>query len=165
MASSDFWAKFRTLYDDIENECLILKNGIVLNKFDDGEAYTSFIKRSFRQLLLLGKEGNYQAQVIFNNFILDRMHIMYRIKEISDKLRMASMNDGSQFTDGMFMKAYTFKHIEDICEARYGKGNVLNIDAEFVYEMFINNYASFNWEDKEEVYGNRINARQKMYND
>lgn len=165
MTDNEFWSKFQKLYDDIENDRIILKDGVMINKFDDNEIYTDFVRRSIGYLLLLGKKGNYQAQVIFNTFLLDNMHLMLRVKEIYEKLINGLMKDGSQFTDGMFMKAYLYKHINDIAKARRGYKNVINEGADFVYNAFINNYSIFNWEEKEGIYNNKIEVKQKVYKD
>ena len=93
------------------------------------------------------------------------MHIMYRIREVYDKLQTGQMKDNSQFSDGMFMKAYVFKNINSIANARRGRKKVINADADFVYETFTNKYSLFNWEEKENIYDNKIKVRQKLYKD
>lgn len=165
MTNDEFWAKFQTLYESVENDNILYKQGTVVNCFDDGESYNSFFKRALGYILDLAKDGDYKAQLVFNSFVLDNMHIMYRIREVYDKLQTGQMKDNSQFSDGMFMKAYVFKNIDLIVNARRGRKKVINADADFVYETFTNKYSLFNWEEKEKIYDNKIKVRQKLYKD
>ena len=165
MTNDEFWAKFQTLYENVESDNIVYKKGTVINCFDDGESYNSFFRRALGYILDLAKDGDYRAQLVFNSFVLDNMHIMYRIREVYDKLRTGQMRDNSQFSDGMFMKAYVFKNIDLIANARRGRKKVINADADFVYETFTNKFSLLNWEEKENIYDNKIKVRQKLYKD
>ena len=68
MTNDEFWAKkFQTLYESVENDNILYKQGTVVNCFDDGESYNSFFRRALGYILDLAKDGDYQAQLVFNS--------------------------------------------------------------------------------------------------
>ena len=98
MTNDEFWAKLQTLYESVENDNILYKQGTVVNCFDDGESYNSFFKRALGYILDLAKDGDYPAQLVFNSFVLDNMHIPYRTTEPYDNLQTREIKDNWDFS-------------------------------------------------------------------